>query len=74
MRAIRLDPFVRHLGGLGGLDFFDEGVMRNTQVMGDVPASLTVDCPDRSAAVLGIEPGGARQATGRSCLGRSLQA
>ena len=52
------EPFDSQLGALDGLDFTDGGVMLNTQIKGDVPASLTVNCPGQRATVLEIEPGG----------------
>lgn len=52
------EPFDSRLGALDGLDFTDGGTMLNTQIKGDVPASLTVNCPGAAATVLEIEPSG----------------
>jgi sugar lactone lactonase YvrE len=51
-------PFDRDLGALDGLDFTDGGTMLNTQIKGDVPTSLTVNCPNQPATQLEIEPSG----------------
>lgn len=51
-------PFDSGLGALDGLDFTAGGTMLNTQIKGDTPAGLVVNCPGQRAAVLEIEPSG----------------
>jgi hypothetical protein len=51
-------PVDSHLGALDGLDFTAGGVMLNTQIKGDRPNQLYVNCPGKTATTLVIEPGG----------------
>jgi hypothetical protein len=51
-------PVDSSLGALDGLDFTAEGVMLNTQIRGDVPHKVTVNCPGEPATTLALEPGG----------------
>ena len=51
-------PFDHHLGALDGLDFTAGGTMLNTQIRGDIPASITVNCPGKPASILSLQPGG----------------
>ncbi|MGH6917341.1 MAG: hypothetical protein ACREJ0_06510, partial [Geminicoccaceae bacterium] len=46
------------LGALDGLDFTAGGVMLNTQIRGDVPHKVTVNCPGAAATTLALQPGG----------------
>ncbi|MEE9148270.1 MAG: hypothetical protein V3U27_12815 [Candidatus Tectomicrobia bacterium] len=52
-------PIDRNLGALDGLDFTTGGTMLNTQIRGDIPARLYVNCPGRPATTLALQPGGA---------------
>jgi sugar lactone lactonase YvrE len=52
------EPVDRDLGALDGLDFTSGGTMLNTQIRGDVPASILVNCPGQKATVLSIQPTG----------------
>jgi hypothetical protein len=47
-----------NLGALDGLVFTAKGVMLNTQIKGDVPQRLTVNCPGKPASTLAIHPAG----------------
>ena len=51
-------PVDGNLGALDGLDFTAGGTMLNTQIRGDVPSKVTVNCPGQTATTLAIEPGG----------------
>jgi hypothetical protein len=51
-------PVDRDLGALDGLAFTAGGTMLNTQIRGDMPASILVSCPGRRASVLSIQPTG----------------
>jgi hypothetical protein len=51
-------PFDSDLGALDGLDFTAGGVMLNTQIRGDKPQAITVNCPGAAATVLTLAPGG----------------
>jgi hypothetical protein len=51
-------PVDGDLGALDGLDFTAGGVMLNTQIRGDVPHKVTVNCPGKAATTLALEPGG----------------
>jgi hypothetical protein len=51
-------PVDSDLGALDGLDFTAAGVMLNTQIRGDIPAKLTVNCEGESATTLALHPGG----------------
>jgi hypothetical protein len=51
-------PIDRDLGALDGLAFTAGGTMLNTQIRGDIPASILVSCPGRKATVLSIQPSG----------------
>jgi hypothetical protein len=51
-------PVDGDLGALDGLDFTAGGVMLNTQIRGDVPHKVTVNCPNEPATTLALEPGG----------------
>ena len=51
-------PFDRDLGALDGLDFTRGGTMLNTQIRGDMPSYLPVNCPGKAATMLVIHPGG----------------
>ncbi len=51
-------PFDSDLGALDGLDFTAAGTMLNTQIRGDIPAKLTVNCEGQSATTLALHPGG----------------
>ena len=46
------------LGALDGLDFTAGGTMLNTQIKGDVPALIYVNCPGQGATTLELQPGG----------------
>ena len=43
---------------LDGLDFTRGGTMLNTQIRGDMPSYLPVNCPGKAATMLVIHPGG----------------
>ncbi|MEM7058503.1 MAG: hypothetical protein AAF557_12990 [Pseudomonadota bacterium] len=47
-------PIDTKLGALDGLDFTNGGLMLNTQIKGDVEASIYVNCPGQAAKVLSI--------------------
>ncbi len=47
------------MGALDGLDFTAGGTMLNTQIKGDVPARLYVNCPGKPATTLELQPAGA---------------
>ncbi len=47
-----------HMGALDGLDFTAGGTMLNTQIRGDIPHRLYVNCPGKSATTLMLQPGG----------------
>jgi len=49
-------PLDSNLGALDGLDFTGGGTMINTQIKGDVPARMTVTCPDELSTTLELEP------------------
>ena len=51
-------PVDSNLGALDGLVFTANGVMLNTQIKGDVPQRLTVNCPGQPASTLAIHPAG----------------
>jgi hypothetical protein len=51
-------PFDGGLGALDGLDFTAGGAMLNTQIKGDRPNQIYVNCPDGTARTLALEPGG----------------
>lgn len=51
-------PIDSDLGALDGLDFTAAGTMLNTQIRGDIPAKLTVNCEGQSATTLALHPGG----------------
>lgn len=51
-------PVDGDLGALDGLDFTAGGVMLNTQIRGDKPQAITVNCPGAAATTLALEPGG----------------
>jgi len=51
-------PIDGDLGALDGLDFTAGGVMLNTQIRGDVPHKVTVNCPGEPATTLALQPGG----------------
>jgi hypothetical protein len=51
-------PVDRDMGALDGLDFTAGGVMLNTQIRGDVPARLYVNCPGEEGTTLQLVPGG----------------
>lgn len=51
-------PVDSNLGALDGLDFTAGGVMLNTQIRGDKPQAVTVNCPGEVAMLLALEPGG----------------
>ncbi len=51
-------PVDSDLGALDGLDFTAGGVMLNTQIRGDVPAKITVNCEGQAATTLALHPGG----------------
>jgi hypothetical protein len=46
------------LGALDGLDFTAGGAMLNTQIRGDRPNQIYINCPGQSATTLALEPGG----------------
>ena len=52
------EPVDGDLGALDGLDFTAGGVMLNTQIRGDIPAKVTVNCPGEKATTLALQPGG----------------
>jgi sugar lactone lactonase YvrE len=52
------DPVDRDLGALDGLAFTTGGTMLNTQIRGDRPASILVNCPGQRATILSIQPTG----------------
>lgn len=47
-----------HMGALDGLDFTSGGTMLNTQIRGDMPHRLYVNCPGKAATTLMLQPGG----------------
>lgn len=51
-------PVDSDLGALDGLDFTAGGVMLNTQIRGDKPQAITVNCPGKAATTLALQPGG----------------
>jgi hypothetical protein len=51
-------PVDSDLGALDGLDFTAGGVMLNTQIRGDVPGKVTVNCEGKIATTLALQPGG----------------
>jgi len=51
-------PFDSDLGALDGLDFTAGGVMLNTQIRGDRPQAILVNCPGEAATTLALVPGG----------------
>jgi len=51
-------PVDSDLGALDGLDFTAGAVMLNTQIRGDVPAKITVNCEGQPATTLALQPGG----------------
>lgn len=51
-------PIDRDMGALDGLDFTAGGTMLNTQIRGDIPARLYVNCPGQSGTTLAVLPGG----------------
>jgi hypothetical protein len=66
--ALTLDHFIagelptpvdRNLGALDGLDFTRGGTMLNTQIRGDIPHRLYVNCPGKAATTLAMVPSGA---------------
>jgi hypothetical protein len=46
------------LGALDGLDFTAGGAMLNTQIKGDRPNQIYINCPGQPATTLALEPGG----------------
>lgn len=52
-------PVDRNLGALDGLDFTRGGTMLNSQIRGDIPHRLYVNCPGKVATTLAIVPSGA---------------
>ncbi|WP_089935212.1 hypothetical protein [Candidatus Entotheonella palauensis] len=46
------------LGALDGLDFTAGGTMLNTQIKGDVPPRIYVNCPGKPATTLELQPSG----------------
>lgn len=58
-RAGRLPaPIDRDMGALDGLDFTSGGTMLNTQIRGDIPHRLYVNCPGKTGTTLEINPTG----------------
>ncbi|MBI3988482.1 MAG: hypothetical protein HY347_02570 [candidate division NC10 bacterium] len=51
-------PIDRDMGALDGLDFTAGGSMLNTQIRGDIPHRLYVNCPGKSGTTLEIQPSG----------------
>jgi hypothetical protein len=51
-------PVDRNLGALDGLDFTRGGTMLNSQIRGDIPHRLYVNCPGKVATTLAIVPSG----------------
>jgi hypothetical protein len=49
-------PIDRNLGALDGLDFTAQGTMVNTQIRGDIPARLYVNCIGQEATTLALVP------------------
>ncbi len=47
-----------HMGALDGLDFTAGGTMLNTQIRGDIPHRLYVNCPGKPVTTLVLQPGG----------------
>ncbi len=47
------------MGALDGLDFTAGGTMLNTQIKGDIPPRLYVNCPGQPATTLELQPAGA---------------
>ena len=47
------------MGALDGLDFTSGGTMLNTQIKGDMPARLYVNCPGKPGTTLALQPAGA---------------
>ena len=52
-------PIDRYMGALDGLVFTTGGAMLNTQIRGDKPHHIYVNCPGKLATTLVIEPAGA---------------
>ena len=48
-----------NMGALGGLDSTAGGTMLNTQIRGDIPPRLYVNCPGKLGTTLVLQPGGA---------------
>ncbi|MEM7252283.1 MAG: hypothetical protein AAF493_12755 [Pseudomonadota bacterium] len=68
-------PIDTGLGALDGLDFTAEGTLLNTQIRGDVPAGITVNCPGQKAATLALAPAGmASELTGPADIAIRRQA
>lgn len=51
-------PVDRDLGALDGLDFTAGSTMLNTQIRGDIPHRIYVNCPGKPATTLEIQPSG----------------
>lgn len=51
-------PVDSGLGALDGLDFTAAGAMLNTQIRGDRPNQIYINCPGQTATTLVLEPGG----------------
>ena len=51
-------PIDRDMGALDGLDFTVGGTLLNTQIRGDIPHRLYVNCPGTPATTLMIQPSG----------------
>ena len=49
-------PIDGNLGALDGLDFTTQGTMVNTQIRGDIPARLYVNCIGQEATTLALVP------------------
>ena len=49
-------PMDGNLGALDGLDFTAQGTMVNTQIRGDIPARLYVNCIGKEATTLALVP------------------
>jgi hypothetical protein len=50
-------PTDRNMGALDGLDFTTGGTMLNSQIRGDIPHRLYVNCPGKPGTTLAIQPG-----------------
>jgi hypothetical protein len=46
------------MGALDGLDFTSGGTMLNTQIRGDIPHRLYVNCPGKTGTTLEVNPTG----------------